>query len=70
MQVLENIRAGAVIRVSASSNVQNVKTTYSVDTAGSKVVSFGRFESREVREIQLILKKIQINLNLYRKLLP
>ena len=39
-EVLEN-EAGAVIRVSASSNVQNVKTTYSVDTAGSKVVSFG-----------------------------
>ena len=51
-EVLEN-EAGAVIRVSASSNVQNVKTTYSVDTAGSKVVSFGDLKAGEVREIQV-----------------
>ena len=51
-EVLEN-EAGAVIRVSASSNVQNVKTTYSVDTAGSKVVSFGNLKAGEVREIQV-----------------
>ena len=51
-EVLENV-AGAVIRVSASSNVQNVKTTYSVDTAGSKVVSFGDLKAGEVREIQV-----------------
>ena len=50
--VLEN-EAGAVIRVSASSNVQNVKTTYSVDTAGSKVVSFGDLKAGEVKEIQV-----------------
>ena len=51
-EVLEN-EAGAVIRVSASSNVQNVKTTYSVDSAGSKVVSFGDLKAGEVREIQV-----------------
>ena len=51
-EVLEN-EAGAVIRVSTSSNVQNVKTTYSVDTAGSKVVSFGDLKAGEVREIQV-----------------
>ena len=51
-EVLEN-EAGAVIRVSASSNVQNVKTTYSVDTAGNKVVSFGDLKAGEVREIQV-----------------
>ena len=51
-EVLEN-EAGAVIRVSASSNVQNVKTTYSVDTAGSKVVSFGDLKAGEVKEIQV-----------------
>ena len=51
-EVLEN-EAGAVIRVSASSNVQNVKTTYSVDSAGSKVVSFGNLKAGEVREIQV-----------------
>ena len=51
-EVLEN-EAGAVIRVSASSNVQNVKTTYSVDTAGSKVVSFGNLKAGEVKEIQV-----------------
>ena len=51
-EVLEN-EAGAVIRVSASSNVQNVKTTYSVDFAGSKVVSFGDLKAGEVREIQV-----------------
>ena len=51
-EVLEN-EAGAVIRVSVSSNVQNVKTTYSVDTAGSKVVSFGDLKAGEVREIQV-----------------
>lgn len=51
-EVLEN-EAGAVIRVSASSNVQNVKTTYSVDTAGSKVVSFEDLKAGEVREIQV-----------------
>ena len=51
-EVLEN-GAGAVIRVSASSNVQNVKTTYSVDSAGSKVVSFGDLKAGEVREIQV-----------------
>ena len=51
-EVLEN-EAGAVIRVSASSNVQNVKTTYSVDSAGSKVVSFGDLKVGEVREIQV-----------------
>ena len=51
-EVLEN-EAGAVIRVSASSNVQNVRTTYSVDTAGSKVVSFGDLKAGEVREIQV-----------------
>ena len=51
-EVLEN-EAGAVIRVSASSDVQNVKTTYSVDTAGSKVVSFGDLKAGEVREIQV-----------------
>ena len=51
-EVLEN-EAGAVIRVSASSNVQNVKTTYSVDTAGSKVVSFRDLKAGEVREIQV-----------------
>ena len=52
VEVLEN-EAGAVIRVSASSNVQNVKTTYSVDSAGSKVVSFGDLKAGEVREIQV-----------------
>ena len=51
-EVLEN-EAGAVIRVSASSNVQNVKTTYSVDSAGSKVVSLGDLKAGEVREIQV-----------------
>ena len=51
-EVLEN-EAGAVIRVSVSSNVQNVKTTYSVDSAGSKVVSFGDLKAGEVREIQV-----------------
>ena len=51
-EVLEN-EAGAVIRVSASSNVQNVKTTYSVDSAGSKFVSFGDLKAGEVREIQV-----------------
>ena len=51
-EVLEN-EAGAVIRVSASSNVQNVKTTYSVDSAGSKVISFGDLKAGEVREIQV-----------------
>ena len=51
-EVLEN-EAGAVIRVSASSNVQNVRTTYSVDTAGSKVVSFGDLKAGEVKEIQV-----------------
>lgn len=51
-EVLEN-EAGAVIRVSASSDVQNVKTTYSVDTAGGKVVSFGDLKAGEVREIQV-----------------
>lgn len=51
-EVLEN-EAGAVIRVSASSNIQNVKTTYSVDSAGSKVVSFGDLKAGEVREIQV-----------------
>ena len=51
-EVLEN-EAGAIIRVSASSNVQNVKTTYSVDSAGSKVVSFGDLKAGEVREIQV-----------------
>ena len=51
-EILEN-EAGAVIRVSASSNVQNVKTTYLVDTAGSKVVSFGDLKAGEVREIQV-----------------
>ena len=51
-EVLEN-EAGAVIRVSASSNVQNVKTIYSVDSAGSKVVSFGDLKAGEVREIQV-----------------
>ena len=51
-EVLEN-EAGAVIRVSVSSNVQNVKTTYSVDAAGSKVVSFGDLKAGEVREIQV-----------------
>ena len=51
-EVLEN-ETGAVIRVSASSNVQNVKTTYSVDAAGSKVVSFGDLKAGEVREIQV-----------------
>ena len=51
-EVLEN-EAGAVIRVSASSNVQNVKTTYSVDSAGSKVVSFEDLKAGEVREIQV-----------------
>ena len=55
-EVLEN-EAGAVIRVSASSNVQNVKTTYSVDTAGSKVVSFGDLKAGEVREIQVNLEE-------------
>ena len=52
VEVLEN-EAGAVIRVSASSNVQNVKTTYSVDSAGSKVISFGDLKAGEVREIQV-----------------
>ena len=51
-ELLEN-EAGALIRVSASSNVQNVKTTYSVDSAGSKVVSFGDLKAGEVREIQV-----------------
>ena len=51
-EVLEN-EAGAVIRVSVFSNVQNVKTTYSVDSAGSKVVSFGDLKAGEVREIQV-----------------
>ena len=51
-EVLEN-EAGAVIRVSASSNVQNVKTTYSVNSAGSKVVSLGDLKAGEVREIQV-----------------
>ena len=51
-EVLEN-EAGAVIRVSASSNVQNVKTTYSVDSEGSKVVSLGDLKAGEVREIQV-----------------
>lgn len=51
-EVLEN-EDGAVIRVSVSSNVQNVKTTYSVDAGGSKVVSFGDLKAGEVREIQV-----------------
>ena len=67
-EVLEN-EAGAVIRVSTSSNVQNVKTTYSVDTAGSKVVSFGDLKAGEVREIQVNFEEDSNKLNLYRKLL-
>ena len=51
-EVLEN-EDGAVIRVSVSSNVQNVKTNYSVDAGGSKVVSFGDLKAGEVREIQV-----------------
>ena len=43
-EVIEN-EAGAVIRVSAHANIQNVKTTYSVDNTKSQVVSFGDIKS-------------------------
>ena len=53
-EVIEN-EAGAVIRVSAHANIQNVKTTYSVDNTKSQVVSFGDLKAGEVREIQVNL---------------
>ena len=53
-EVIEN-EAGAVIRVSAHANIQNVKTTYSVDNTKSQVVSFGDLQAGEVREIQVNL---------------
>ena len=53
-EVIEN-EAGAVIRVSAHVNIQNVKTTYSVDNTKSQVVSFGDLKAGEVREIQVNL---------------
>ena len=51
-EVIEN-EAGAVIRVNAHADVQNVKTTYSVDSTKSQVVSFGDLKAGEVREIQV-----------------
>ena len=53
-EIIEN-EAGAVIRVSAHANIQNVKTTYSVDNTKSQVVSFGDLKAGEVREIQVNL---------------
>ena len=51
-EVIEN-EEGAVIRVNAHADVQNVKTTYSVDSTKSQVVSFGDLKAGEVREIQV-----------------
>ena len=51
-EVIEN-EEGAVIRVNAHADVQNVKTTYSVDSTKSQVVSFGDLKTGEVREIQV-----------------
>lgn len=53
-EVIEN-EAGAVIRVSSQTDVQNVKTTYAVDNTKSQVVSFGDLKVGEVREIQVNL---------------
>ena len=55
-EVIEN-EAGAVIRVSAHANIQNVKTTYAVDNTKSQVVSFGDLKAGEVREIQVNLEE-------------
>ena len=55
-EVIEN-ETGAVIRVSAHANIQNVKTTYAVDNTKSQVVSFGDLKAGEVREIQVNLEE-------------
>ena len=44
---------GAVIRVTAHSDVQKVKTTYTVDGSQAKVVNFGNLTKGQVKDIQI-----------------
>ena len=44
---------GAVIRVTAHTDVQKVKTTYTVDGSQAKVVNFGNLTKGQVKEIQI-----------------
>ena len=44
---------GAVIRVTAHTDVQKVKTTYTVDGSQAKTVNFGKLDKGEVKDIQI-----------------
>ena len=44
---------GAVIRVTAHTDVQKVKTTYTVDGSQAKVVNFGNLTKGQVKDIQV-----------------
>lgn len=50
--VLEN-EQGAVIRVTAHTDVQKVKTTYTVDGTQAKTVNFGNLTKGQVKDIQI-----------------
>ena len=52
--VFEN-EAGAVIRVTANTDVKNVKTNYAVDSGQNRFILLGDLKSGEVREIQVSL---------------
>jgi len=52
--VFEN-EAGAVIRVTANTDVKNVKTNYAVDSGQNRFIFLGDLKSGEVREIQVSL---------------
>ena len=52
--VFEN-EAGAVIRVTANTDVKNVKTNYVVDSGQNRFILLGDLKSGEVREIQVSL---------------
>ena len=52
--IFEN-EAGAVIRVTANTDVKNVKTNYAVDSGQNRFILLGDLKSGEVREIQVSL---------------